>query len=87
MCPNTRQILKFDHVSGILNGEKIDFKKEKERAIQTIDKMVDKADGYYSAITDRILDRMEQGEKNLEKDLESAKQLADELKKNADKLK
>ena len=40
--------------------------------------MVEKADGYYSTITDRIMERAEQSEKTLEKDIE-AENLAKEI--------
>lgn len=60
-----------DHVAGLLNGKKLDLTKEKNRAIETIDKLVDKADEYYGIITDRIVEKMEQYEQNIEKDLNS----------------
>ena len=65
----------------------MDLKKEKERAISTMDKMVEKVDEYYSAVTDRIMERIDQSEKNLEKDIETGKQLTSELKENAEKMK
>ena len=68
-----------DHVAGLLNGEKLDLTKEKNRAIETIDKLVDKADEYYGMITDRIVEKMEQHEQNIEKDIETGKQLVKDL--------
>ena len=59
---------------------KLDLKKEKERAISTIDKVVEKADAYYGTLTDRIMDKIDQKEKNLEKDIEAGKQLVKDLK-------
>lgn len=72
-----------DHVSGILNGEKLDLTKEKNRAMETIDKVVEKADEYYGIIVDRVVEKMEQNESNVEKDIETGKKLVDELKSNS----
>lgn len=71
-----------DHVSGLLNGEKLDLSKEKNRAIETIDKIVDKADEYYGMVVDRFMEKAEQHEQNMEKDIEAGKQLVNELKSN-----
>ena len=46
-----------DHFAGVLNGEKIDLVKEKERAEETLDKLVDKADEYYGTIVDRVVEK------------------------------
>lgn len=72
-----------DHVSGLLNGEKLDLEKEKNRAIETIDKVVEKADEYYGMIVDRVVEKMEQHEQNMGKDIETGKKLVDELKSNS----
>ena len=72
-----------DHVSDLLNGEKLDLAKEKNRAMETIDKVVEKADEYYGMIVDRVVEKMEQHESNVEKDIETGKKLVDELKSNA----
>lgn len=72
-----------DHFAGLLNGEKIDLSKEKQRAIETIDKVVEKADEYYGMVVDRVVEKMEQREQNMEKDIETGKQLASELKSNS----
>lgn len=71
-----------DHVAGLLNGEKIDLTKEKNRAMETIDKVVEKADEYYGMIVDRVVEKMEQHEANIDKDIETSKNLVDELKSN-----
>ena len=68
-----------DHVAGLLNGEKLDLAKEKNRAIETIDKIVEKADEYYGMIVDRVVEKMEQHEQNIDKDIETGKQLKKEL--------
>ena len=72
-----------DHVSGILNGEKLDFAKEKNRAMETIDKVVEKADEYYGMIADRVVEKMNQHEANIDKDIETGKKLVEELKSNS----
>ena len=72
-----------DHVSDLLNGEKLDLTKEKNRAMETIDKVVEKADEYYGMIVDRVVEKMEQHESNVEKDIEAGKKLVDELKSNS----
>lgn len=72
-----------EHVVGLLNGEKIDFNKEKNRVIETIDKVVDKADAYYDMITNRVLEKLKQREQNVEKDIETGKQLMNELNSNS----
>ena len=48
-----------DHISGVLNGEKLDLEKEKDRAVKTIDAMVEKADEYYGTIVDRVVEKFE----------------------------
>ena len=72
-----------DHVSGLLNGEKPDFTKEKNRAVETMDKLVEKADEYYGMVVDRVIEKMEQHEQNIEKDIETGKQLVNDLKSNS----
>ena len=72
-----------DHVSGILNGEKLDLTKEKNRAMETIDKVVEKADEYYGMIADRVVEKMNQHEANIDNDIETGKKLVDELKSNS----
>ena len=72
-----------DHVAGLLNGEKIDLTKEKNRAMETIDKVVEKADEYYGIIVDRVVEKIEQNEANIDKDIETSKNLVDELKSNS----
>ena len=72
-----------DHVAGLLNGEKIDLTKEKNRAMETIDKVVEKADEYYGIIVDRVVEKIEQHEANIDKDIETSKNLVDELKSNS----
>ena len=72
-----------DHFAGLLNGEKIDLSKEKQRAIETIDKVVEKADEYYGMLVDRVVEKMEQHEQNIDKDMEKGKQLVNELKSNS----
>ena len=72
-----------DHVSGILNGEKLDLTKEKNRAIETIDKVVEKADEYYGMIVNRVMEKVEQHEQNLDKDIETGKQVVNNLKSNS----
>lgn len=72
-----------DHVSGLLNGEKLDFSKEKNRAVETMDKLVEKADEYYGMVVDRAIEKMEQKEQRIEKDIEVGKQLVNELKSNS----
>ena len=72
-----------DHVAGILNGEKIDFNKEKNRAVETMDKIVEKADEYYGMVVDRVLEKAEQREQSVEKDIETGKKLVSELKSNS----
>ena len=71
-----------DYVAGLLNGEKTDLTKEKNRAMETIDKVVEKADEYYGMIVDRVVEKMEQHEANIDKDIETRKHLVDELKSN-----
>lgn len=71
-----------EHYAGLLNGEGIDLKKEKDRAIETIDKMVGKADEYYGKVIDRIAERIKEDEENLEKDIETGKKLVNTLKSN-----
>lgn len=72
-----------EHFAGLMSGEQLDLSKEKQRAIETLDKVVEKADEYYGMIVDRIVERMEQDEENLEKDIEIGKKLANELKSNS----
>ena len=72
-----------DHFAGLLNGEKLDLSKEKQRAIETIDKVVEKADEYYGMVVDRVVEKMEQREQNMDKDMETGKQLVNELKSNS----
>ena len=69
-----------EHVVGLLNGEKIDLANTKESAMETIDKLVDKADEYYGTIVERVVERMEQTEKNIDGDIEAGKQLMTDLK-------
>ena len=72
-----------DQFAALLNGEKIDLTSTKEHAMETMDKLVDKADEYYGAIVDRVAERMEQMEKNIDEDIEAGKQLIDDLKSNS----
>lgn len=70
----------IDRVVKVLNGEKGALKVTREDVISTIDKVVDKADAYYDIITNRIMERLEQAEGNVEKDIETAKQLKEDIK-------
>ena len=72
-----------DHFAGVLNGEKFDLEKTKERAMETMDKLVDKADEYYGMIVDRVLEKAEQREQSIEKDIETGKRLVNELNSNS----
>lgn len=72
-----------EHFAGLMNGEKPDLAKEKKRAIETIDKVVEKADEYYGMVVDRFVEKAEQSEQNMEKDIETGKQLVNELKSNS----
>ena len=72
-----------EHFAGLMNGEKLDLSKEKQRAIETIDKVVEKADEYYGMVVDRVVEKMEQHEQNIDKDMETWKQVINELKSNS----
>lgn len=72
-----------DRIVGLLNGEKIDLEKEKSRVIETIDKIVDKADAYYSMITDRVIEKLKQHEQSVEEDIEIGKELVNKLHSNS----
>lgn len=76
-----------DQICELLNGNKLSFNDVKARAIETIDKMVEKADGYYDVITDRLIEKIEKKEQNLDLDIETGKKLVNELKENAKSLK
>ena len=48
-----------------------------------MDKIVEKADEYYGMIVDRVVEKMEQHEQNIDKDIETGKQLKKELNSNS----
>ena len=68
-----------NQVVKVLNGEKVDIKSQRAHVIETIDKIVEKADAYYELIVDRVMERMAQAEENLDKDIETGKKLKDEI--------
>ena len=68
-----------------MSGEKYNWKKDRAGALSLIDKVVGIADEYYDMITDRILEKVTQGEENVERDKEVAKEIAEKLTEGADK--
>lgn len=58
--------------------------RKKTMGIETkMDKIVESADLVYSTAADRAVERMEEAEGNVEKDIETGKKLVDELKSNS----
>ena len=76
-----------DHYAGIVNGEGIDLKKEKERAKNMVDTLIEKTGEYIETVADSVSGGIAQAEEHVEKDLEAAKELKKELKENFHNLK
>lgn len=76
-----------DHYAGIANGEGIDLKKEKERAKNTMDTLIEKTGEYIETVADSISGGIAQAEGHIEKDIEAAKEVNEELKENLHELK
>lgn len=74
-----------EHIAGRISGKKYDFKSNKASAISLIDRLVGIADEYYEIIVDRILEKMNQTEENIDRDKEVAKKVAEQLIEGAEK--
>ena len=71
-----------DHYAGIVNGEGVDLEKEKERAKDTIGTLVEKAGEYIETVAESVSGGIAQAEEHIEKDMEAAKEVKEELKDN-----
>lgn len=67
----------------LLNGEKVELKNQRAHVIEVIDRVVEKADVYYELITERVMERVGQFEENVDKDIETAKNVKNELNSNS----
>ena len=76
-----------DHYAGIVNGEGIDLGKEKERAKNTVETLVEKTGEYIETVADSISSDIALAEEHIAKDVEAAKEVNEELKENIHNLK
>ena len=76
-----------DHFAGIVNGEGIDRKKEKERAKDTMKTLIEKTGEYIEVVAEYVSGGIAQAEEQIGRDIEAAKEVKKELKDNLHSLK
>ena len=75
-----------DHFAGIINKE-VNVETEKERAKETMETLVEKSGEYIDVVADAVCGGIAQFKGIVERDIEAAKEVNEELKKNLHNLK